>query len=118
LGLCRHGGLQLFNDQNAYFDGPVSTQTPLQVRENLAKLAAGVIGESKVEQFRADLQLGSTPNSGIPVTNDLKYTIKYSRALGIHVSPTVLWDGIEQKQVSSSWGEKEWSEFLAQNVLV
>jgi hypothetical protein len=45
-------------------------------------------------------------------------TVKYSRALGIHVSPTVLWDGIEQTQVSSSWGENEWTQFLEKNVAI
>lgn len=44
--------------------------------------------------------------------------VKFARQNGVHVSPTVLWDGLIANQISSSWGEKEWSEFLAKNVVV
>lgn len=43
-------------------------------------------------------------------------TVKFSRQNGIHVSPTVLWDGLQANEISSSWGEKEWNEFLAAKV--
>ncbi|KAL4076386.1 hypothetical protein J3A83DRAFT_4227027 [Scleroderma citrinum] len=111
---------QLFDNQDDFFDVPVSTLTPLQVREKLAKVAALVIPGDKVDDFKKQLQHPSQghPNGGVAVTNDLKYTIKFSRQNGIHVSPTVLWDGIVANEISSSWGEKEWTEFLAQKVIV
>lgn len=69
------------------------------------------------------------------MTDDLKYTsefsarftgisclnlatVKYSRQNGIHVSPTVLWDGLIANEISSSWGEREWTEFLEKKVTV
>ncbi|KAG6850188.1 hypothetical protein H0H93_016616 [Arthromyces matolae] len=110
--------LLLFKNQGDYFDIPSSTLTPLEIRENLAKLAAKVIPASAVEEFRELLKLKSTPNGGNAVTDDLKYTIKFSRQNGIHVSPTVLWDGLVANDISSSWGVKEWSEFLAAKVKV
>ena len=45
-------------------------------------------------------------------------SVKFSRQNGIHVSPTVLWDGIVANEISSSWGDKEWAEFLEKNVTV
>lgn len=44
--------------------------------------------------------------------------VKFSRQNGIHVSPTVLWDGLIANEISSSWGEKEWTQFLADKVKV
>lgn len=108
--------LALFKAQGEYFDIPSSTATPIQIRQKLAGLASTVIGNT--EGFSDLLKLKSTPNGGVDVTEDLKYTIKFSRQNGIHVSPTVLWDGLVANEISSSWGEKEWTEFLDKKVSV
>ena len=111
--------------------------TPLQIRERLASIAAQLITEEQVAMFKELLKLKPTPNAGVAVTDDLKYTgltsrfvavilwvsclhhtVKFARQNGVHVSPTALWDGLIANQISSSWGEKEWTEFLAQNVVV
>ncbi|KAG2122228.1 hypothetical protein DEU56DRAFT_832698 [Suillus clintonianus] len=110
--------LALFKQQADFFDGPASTMTPLQIREKLASIAAQFLTEEQVTMFKDLLKLKPTPNGGIGVTDDLKYTIKFARQNGVHVSPTALWDGLIANQISSSWGEKEWSEFLAKNVAV
>jgi len=110
--------LALFKNQGDYFDIPTSTLTPIQIREKLAQLAAEVIPANKVDDFKELLKLKGSPNGGIAVLDDLKYTIKFSRQNGIHVSPTVLWDGLIANEISSSWGEKEWTEFLAAKVQV
>ncbi|KAJ6520957.1 hypothetical protein B0H19DRAFT_1204364 [Mycena capillaripes] len=101
-------------------DIPASTLTPLQIREKLAALAAEVVPvpANAAGSFADLLLLKSTPNGGNAVTEDLKYTIKFSRQNGIHVTPTVLWDGLIANEISSSWGEKEWSDFLAAKVTV
>ncbi|KAJ7668148.1 hypothetical protein B0H17DRAFT_1088276 [Mycena rosella] len=108
--------LALFKRQGEYFDIPTSTLTPLQIREKLAALAAEVIPANATGDFAELLLLKSSPNGGNAVTDDLKYTIKFSRQNGIHVSPTVLWDGLVANEISSSWGEKEWTDFLAAKV--
>ncbi|KAJ7584345.1 hypothetical protein C8J56DRAFT_950776 [Mycena floridula] len=110
--------LALFAKQTQYFDIPASTLTPLEIREKLAELASQVIGSSETSEFRELLKLKSSPNGGIAVTDDLKYTIKFSRQNGIHVSPTVLWDGLIANEISSGWGDKEWKEFLKAKVAV
>lgn len=67
-------GFQLFKRQGEFFDIPTSTLTPLQIRDQLAEIAAGVIGAGFVDQFKDALALKSTPNGGNSVTDDLKYT--------------------------------------------
>ena len=127
--------LALFKRQGEYFDIPTSTLTPVQIRESLAKLVTETIDADKATQVGDLLTLKSTPNGGVAVTDDLKYTgettyynplgypankrdaVKYSRQNGIHVSPTVLWDGLVANEISSSWGEQEWSEFLEKKVV-
>ncbi|KAK7696257.1 hypothetical protein QCA50_000910 [Cerrena zonata] len=110
--------LALFKRQGDFFDIPTSSLTPIQVRQKLAALAAEVIGGNSQDAVLNLITLKSSPNGGVDVTDDLKYTIKFSRQNGIHVSPTVLWDGLVANEISSSWGEKEWTEFLEKKVAV
>jgi hypothetical protein len=124
----------LFKHQEEYYDIPIQDLTPRQIRDKLAQLASEVLPAEAVEKFKDLLAFKGTPNGGNAVTDDLKYTsmfspslckynsclnvpiVKFSRQNGIHVSPSVLWDGLFQSQVSSSWGEKEWSEFFAERI--
>lgn len=109
----------LFDRQEEFFDIPVSNLTPLEIREKLAEVAASVIPADKVNEFKELLKHKPGHfNGGVAVTDDLKYTIKFSRQNGIHVSPTVLWDGLVANDISSAWGEKEWTEFLTHKVVV
>lgn len=122
--------------QEEYYDIPTSTLTPIQIRERLASLFAETgVRYDRVETFKDLLKLKSTPNGGVSVTDELKYTsksfsieysiilmnyrvVKFSRQNGVHVSPSVLWDGILASEISSSWGEAEWTQFFAQKVVV
>ncbi|KAG7095921.1 hypothetical protein E1B28_006605 [Marasmius oreades] len=110
--------LALFKRQGEYFDIPTSTLTPLQIRAKLAKLATDVVGSQLSDELSELLKLKSSPNGGVDVTDDLKYTVKFSRQNGIHVSPTAMWDGVTANEISSSWSEKEWIEFFATKVRV
>jgi hypothetical protein len=66
--------LQLFKDQEKYYDVPTSTQTPVEIRASLAQLAASVLGDAKAREFHGLLELKGSPNGGTSVTDDLKYT--------------------------------------------
>lgn len=55
-------------------------------------------------------------NAGNGVTDDLKRVIKQGRLVGVHVSPTVFFNGIEERGISSSWGREEWEPWLERNV--
>ncbi|KAF9816519.1 hypothetical protein IEO21_04047 [Rhodonia placenta] len=112
--------LALFKRQVEYFDVATSTQTPLQIRENLAALAGETLNASQTAAFKSLLAIRSDlgQNGGTDVTDDLKYTVKFARQNSVHVSPSALWDGLLQGDVSSSWGEKEWTGFLEKKVIV
>lgn len=55
-------------------------------------------------------------NVGNKVTNDLKFQVKANRKLGVHVTPTVLFNGVEEGSISSGWTEEQWQEWLKKNV--
>jgi hypothetical protein len=35
----------------------------------------------------------------------------------VHVSPTVLWNGMEETQISSGWTSEQWTEWLEKKVI-
>lgn len=107
--------IELFKNQESFFDIPVSTLTPIQIREKLVAIAPEGIDKSAVAEL---LKHKTTPNGGTGVTDDLKYGVKIGRQNGIHVTPTAVWDGLIAGDVSSSWAEEEWTKFLEAKVSV
>ncbi|EMR71675.1 hypothetical protein UCREL1_1277 [Eutypa lata UCREL1] len=55
-------------------------------------------------------------NVGNAVTNDLKVLIKIARLLSVHVSPTVIFDGVVAGDISSSWTKEQWLEWLGKSI--
>jgi len=110
----------LLKRQEEFFDRPTADLTPTQIRQKLVDLAGEVstINKSQLPQILDLLTYKSSPNGGVEVTNDLKFHVKLGRQNGIHVSPTAVWDGVIAGDVSSSWGDKEWTSFFADNVKV
>ena len=49
---------------------------------------------------------------GCAVTQQLKDLIRYSRSVGVHFSPTVYLNGVEQTEVSSRWTTEQWEAFV------
>ncbi|GJE84858.1 thioredoxin-like protein [Phanerochaete sordida] len=109
--------LAIWAHHKEYHDLPAADMTPRQVRHKITDLAVQFIGEGRRQAFLDLLTNSDTqPNYGVAVTNDLKYTVRFSRQNSVHVSPTVLFDGVAAPEISSSWGEKEWTEWLAKKV--
>lgn len=111
----------LFNDQKAYFDVSVVNETRNATYKRLAKLAVDSAGLSADEVYKL-LEIPDKPsedgslNSGNGVTNDLKIPIKMARLVGIHVSPTVIFDGVVNNDISSGWTAEQWLEWLGKNI--
>ncbi|KAI8988656.1 thioredoxin-like protein [Pilobolus umbonatus] len=102
----------LFEHQKDFFDESVEALTRQQVVEKLARLAESVhVSSSQVTQLLKN-GTGEPKNSGNAVSNELKQCIKLGRQNGIHVSPTVLVDGIRDDSVSSSWDLNQWKDYL------
>ena len=51
-------------------------------------------------------------SGGTPMTQALKWAVKYHRVRSVHVTPTVFVNGLEAGLVSSGWTAAEWSAFL------
>jgi protein-disulfide isomerase len=110
----------LFRQQRDYFDVSVVNETRNQTYGRLAALA-GTVGadENTILDF---LRISDKPgpngelNEGNKVTADVKVFTKMHRLVGIHVTPTVILDGVVRNEISSSWTADQWKEFLTQNV--
>ncbi len=111
---------KLFQQQNDYFDVNVVNETRNNTYKRLAKLAGSVDGVE--EKTVLDLLLVSDKpaedgslNIGNKVTNDVKLMVKANRLTGVHVTPTVLFNGVEERSISSGWTVEQWEEWLQKN---
>lgn len=110
----------LFREQKSYFDVSVVNETRNHTYARLAKLAGTVgVDEGKVLEL---LTVSDKPaedgslNTGNGVTTDLKVVVKMARLVGIHVSPTVMFDGLIVNEISSGWTKEQWFEWLGKHV--
>ncbi|KAH6900646.1 thioredoxin-like protein [Thelonectria olida] len=110
----------LFDEQKGFFDANVVNETRNDTYRRLAKVAAKV-GVDEEEVYKL-LVIADKPsedgslNAGNQVTNDVKLITKMNRLIGVHVTPTVVYDGVVQ-DVSSGWTIEQWTEFLTKNVV-
>ncbi|KAJ5204078.1 uncharacterized protein N7498_004957 [Penicillium cinerascens] len=111
----------LFRHQTEFFDVSLVNETRNKTYERLAQIAGSVgVDEHKVLEL---LKIPESPgndgqlNIGNKVTNDIKWMVKADRVVGVHVSPTVFFNGVEERSISSSFTEAQWGEWLAQNVV-
>ena len=114
----------LFAHQKEYFDVNVVHEARNETYARLAKLAASEeVGESGVDEKKLYelLAVSDKPgkdgalNSGNGVTDDLKLLVKANRLTGVHVTPTVLFNGVEAKDISSGFSAEQWREWLDRN---
>ncbi|TGO59346.1 hypothetical protein BCON_0045g00070 [Botryotinia convoluta] len=110
----------LFKQQNDFFDTNVVNETRNATYKRLAKIGGEVgIDEEKMYDL---LKIDNKPNpdgsmnSGNGVTNQLKVLVKMNRLVGIHVTPTVVFDGVVENSISSSFTADQWEEWLDKNV--
>ena len=100
------------NNIYSYFDEAVENKTRRQLAEELSKLAEKVgVPADKVLELLVNGS-GEPKNKGNQVSNDLKLFIRIGRQNGIHVSPTLLLDGLKDESVSSGWELDQWKEYL------
>jgi len=111
----------LFQHQKEYFDVNVVKESRNQTYERLAKLAGQIEGVEETKIYSL-LQVSDKPgedgslNIGNGVTDDVKLMVKANRLTGVHVTPTVLFNGVEERSISSGWTAEQWEEWLEKNV--
>lgn len=110
----------LFDDSKSFYDVNVVNETRNQSYQRLAKIGAKVgINEEKMFEL---LKIPDKPaedgtlNIGNGVTNDLKVLVKMNRMTGVHVTPTVVFNGVVETGISSSFSAEQWEEWLEKNV--
>jgi len=110
----------LFEDAKSFYDVNVVHETRNQTYSRLAKVGAKVGLDE--EEFLKLLWIDDKPSSdgslniGNAVTNDLKVLVKMNRLVGVHVTPTVIFDGVVENSISSSFNGQQWEEWLEKNV--
>ncbi|KAM0485177.1 hypothetical protein ACHAPX_001158 [Trichoderma viride] len=110
---------ELFAVQTEFYDISVVNETRNKTYRRLAKVAAKVgVSEDDVYKLLAIPEKAGEDgslNSGNAVTNDLKVVTKMNRLIGVHVTPTVVFDGVVQ-DTSSGWTLDQWKEFFTKNI--
>lgn len=110
---------ELFKDQKSYFDVNVVNEKRNDTYTRLSALGkkVGVDGVKMHDLLKvSDTAKDGSLNIGNGVTDDLKLLIKAARLVGVHVSPTVIFNGVVENSISSGWGIKEWEEWLEKNI--
>ena len=111
----------MFDDAQSFYDVNVVHETRNQTYERLAKIGAKV-GVDEKEMYKL-LYIDDKPdadgslNTGNGVTNELKVLVKMNRMQGVHVTPTVVFNGVVENGISSSFDGKQWEEWLNKNVV-
>ncbi|TKA83760.1 hypothetical protein B0A55_00060 [Friedmanniomyces simplex] len=110
----------LFAKSDEYYDVNVVNETRNATYERLSKLAGSVgVDEKKIYGL---LKISDKPdkdgslNTGNSVTNDVKLMVKANRLTGVHVTPTVLFNGVVEGGISSSFTKEEWEQWLQKNI--
>lgn len=100
----------LFKRQRELFDEHIEQKSQVEIYEKILSIL------KEETQIELDLNLfrikQSESNAGNSLTTDVKYHIKYSRKHGVHVSPTVFVDGLEDSDISSQWTLEQWTKYL------
>lgn len=110
----------LFENSEDYYDVNVVNESRNATYKRLAKLGASV-GVDEGQMFKL-LEISDKPaedgglNTGNGVTEDMKRVVKQARLVGVHVSPTVVFDGVVENGIQSSFDQGQWAEWLEKNV--
>lgn len=99
----------MFSTIDTTTDEMVWQKTPEQIQTALAE----AIGE-KTGIDAAKIIESLNPENVGNVVKHLKFHVRYHRVRGVHVTPTVFINGIEEPKISSGWSLEQWQEYLNQ----
>lgn len=98
--------------QELVFDCISYDLTRSEMYSRLAVAASEASGVDPAAVLEHVAFLGTSPNAGNAVGQLMKWYVKHGRKNGIHVTPTVLVNGIEEPSISSGWTPDAWAEYL------
>ncbi|KJE94746.1 hypothetical protein CAOG_05335 [Capsaspora owczarzaki ATCC 30864] len=103
----------LYDKIEQFSDRAVVNKSRSQLNEELADLAAAApIGVDRAK-FLELLALVGSDNNGNSLIGDVKWWVRYSRQLGIHMSPTVQVNGIIEASYGSAWSLEQITDMIA-----
>ena len=105
----------LFEHQEKFFDMNVYNKSRSQIYEELAEFAESSVGVKKKSILDLLSYVPSdtgSKNNGNHITEEVKWCIKYSRHNQVHVSPSVLIDGMISSNISSSSLLPDWKKVI------
>jgi protein-disulfide isomerase len=106
---------KLFSSQVDFFDVNVRDEGRNKIHARLSAVLKDFVPK---EQYLALVEYDSQKikegamNPGYGVTQQIKDLTRYARSVGVHVSPTVYLNGVEQTEVSSGWTMEQWDAFM------
>ena len=104
--------MAIFEHRDEFNDDAVFDVSRVGVYERMAPHAEAA-GVSK-EDFLAGLKQNAPGQGGVPVTKQLKFYVKHHRTAGVHVTPSVLVNGILDNGISSGWTLEQWQQHVAE----
>jgi phenylpropionate dioxygenase-like ring-hydroxylating dioxygenase large terminal subunit len=101
----------IYDHQNEFSDQDCYDMTISQLYEKLF----AIVKETGIDEaaVRAQLAPGGPRDQ---VVTRLKQSVKYARQNSIHVSPTVMVNGIIDNSISSSFTTEQWTEYLKKQI--
>lgn len=112
---------KLYEESDKFYDSHTINEPRSATYYRLSKIASSVgINESKfldlvsIAGSKSPDETGK--NGGNQVTDLLKMHIKYGRQNGIHVSPTVVVNGLVDGSISSSFTKNDWTEWFKKSL--
>jgi len=113
LATCKH----FFERQeDLVFDKVSYSMSRSEMYAMLATAAAQASGVDATAVLAKVDFLATSPNAGNEMGQLIKWYAKHGRKNGIHVTPTVLVNGIEEPSISSSWTPAMWTDYLDQKL--
>lgn len=108
---------KLFEVSDKFYDSHTVDEARSATYYRLSRIASSVgVNESKFLDLLTIKGLShddTGKNGGNKVTDLLKLQIKYGRQNGIHVSPSIVVNGLIDPSISSSFTKKDWSEYFS-----
>ena len=104
----------LFANQAQFFDDTTWDKSRAQIYGELAGLAASAVGvdAGALSAKLARKVVEGAHNTGNEATDTLKFYTKFHRTRGIHVTPTVMVNGVVDDSISSGWSLEQWTTYL------
>ncbi|KAK2741048.1 hypothetical protein FQN57_005785 [Myotisia sp. PD_48] len=110
----------LFQHQEEFFDSNVVDETRNQTYERLTQLAKKTCSIDPEKLYNmlqiqgpGDVQ---SLNAGNHLTPHLKFLTKASRIVGAHFTPTVYYNGVEERSIDSSFTKEQWEDWVAKQL--